>query len=153
MSATGPQIWFYHLERSGLQQVLPTLLDKVLQADLRAQVRVSDPDLAARLADGLWTWRDDSFLANGHSSGPHPERQPILFTSGTDNLNGAQALFIVDGAGFEPTEDFQRCFILFDGQDEEALKAARERWKAFKAVGADISYWRQTLDGRWEKAG
>lgn len=153
MTTAGPQIWFYHLERSGLEQVLPTLLDKVLQADLRAQVRVTDADLAARLADGLWTWRDDSFLAHGHSSGPHAERQPILFTSGTDNMNGAQALFIVDGAGFEPTEDFQRCFILFDGQDEDALKAARERWKALKSADADISYWRQTLEGRWEKAG
>ncbi|HAJ04311.1 MAG TPA: DNA polymerase III subunit chi, partial [Brevundimonas sp.] len=108
---------------------------------------------AARLAEALWTWRDDSFLANGHTSGPHPERQPILFTSGTDNVNQAQALFIVDGAGFEPTEDFQRCFILFDGQDEDALTAARARWKALKGTGADISYWRQTLEGRWEKAG
>lgn len=153
MAGQGPQIWFYHLERSGLEQVLPTLLDKVLQAGLRAQVRVTDDTLAARLGEALWTWRDDSFLANGHSSGPHAARQPILFTSGTDNVNQAQTLFIVDGAGFEPTEDFQRCFILFDGQDEDALKAARDRWKALKGVGADISYWRQTLEGRWEKAG
>ncbi len=153
MAGQGPQIWFYHLERSGLEQVLPTLLDKVMQAGLRAQVRVTDTDLARHLGEALWTWRDDSFLAHGHSSDPHPGRQPILFTSGTDNVNQAQALFIVDGSDFGPTEDFQRCFILFDGQDEAALMQARERWKALKAAGADISYWRQTLEGRWEKAG
>lgn len=153
MAGQGPQIWFYHLEQSGLQQVLPTLLDKVMQAGLRAQVRVADPALAQHLGEALWAWRDDSFLANGHSSGPHATRQPILFTPETENVNGAQALFIVDGSDFRPTEDFQRCFILFDGQDEAALAQARARWTALKGAGADISYWRQTPEGRWEKAG
>lgn len=152
MPDTGPQIWFYHLERSPLERVLPVLLEKVLEAGLRAQVRVADDGLSRRLDEGLWTWREDGFLAHGRAEAPHADRQPILFTAGEDNLNGAQTLFIVDEAGFEPTEEFQRCFILFDGQDEQALATARERWRRLKAAGADISYWRQSSEGRWERS-
>jgi hypothetical protein len=35
------EIWFYHLERSTLDQVLPELLDKTLQRGWCARVRIS----------------------------------------------------------------------------------------------------------------
>ena len=76
----------------------------------------------------------------------------MLLSETGENLNGAQALFIVDDAELGGTEGFERCFIIFDGRDEPALQHARGRWKALKGQGANLAYWRQTDEGRWEKA-
>src|SRR5690606_19444281 len=72
------EVWFYHLERSTLDQVLPELLDRTLQKGWRAQVRISDPGLMDHVDERLWAWRDDAFLAHGRADQPHAERQPIL---------------------------------------------------------------------------
>ena len=146
------EIWFYHLERSTLDQVLPELLDRTLQRGWRALIRVADPALMEQIDEQLWAWRDDGFLAHGRADQPHAERQPILLSDGGAGANGAQALFIVDRSDLDASEPFERCFVIFDGRDDEALKHARERWKTLKSAGADLAYWRQTEQGRWEKA-
>ena len=76
--------------------------------------------------------------------------------TGPDNPAPAQARFCVDGA--DPSAamaaaraPYERVIVIFDGNDEEALTRARAQWKAVKASGAAISYWRQTLEGKWEK--
>ena len=146
------EIWFYHLERSTLAQVLPGLLEKTRERGWRALVRAADPRLLDDLDERLWTYRDDGFLAHGRASEPHGARQPILLSDTGENLNGAQALFIVDDAELGDTESYERCFIIFDGRDEHSLTAARERWKVLKQEGANLAYWRQSPEGRWEKA-
>ncbi|WP_339913809.1 DNA polymerase III subunit chi [uncultured Brevundimonas sp.] len=148
----GCETWFYHLERSTLDQVLPGLLEKTRERGWKAMVRVSDPARLDALDEHLWTWRDDSFLAHGRASEPNAERQPILLGESDENQNAAQALFIVDGAEISVTDGLERCFIIFDGRDDQALATARERWKTLKAQGADLAYWKQSPEGRWEKA-
>lgn len=151
MSAT-TEIWFYHLERSTLEQVLPGLMEKTRERGWRAVVRAADPRMLDDLDERLWTYRDDSFLAHGRATEPEAGRQPILLTESLENPNAAQALFIVDGSELGDTEGFERCFILFNGRDEVALTDARARWKALKTAGANLAYWRQSPEGRWEKA-
>lgn len=152
MAEGGTEIWFYHLERSTLDQVLPELLDKALQRGWRAIVRVEDAARLEELDERLWTYRDDSFLAHGRADDDHAGRQPILLDRTGENLNGAQALFIVDQSELGSTEGYERCFIIFDGRDGIALTHARERWKALKAQGGNLAYWKQSDEGRWEKA-
>ena len=41
--------------------------------------------------------------------------------------------------------------IMFDGHDDEAVSAARQRWKAHKDSGHALTYWQQTERGGWEK--
>ena len=147
------EFWFYHLERSTLEQVLPGLLEKTRERGWKALVRVSDPAQLEALDEHLWTWRDDSFLAHGRASEPNAERQPILLSESGENLNAAQALFMVDGAEIGVTDGLERCFIIFDGRNDQALTGSRERWKALKAQGATLAYWKQSPEGRWEKAG
>lgn len=147
------EFWFYHLERSTLEQVLPGLLEKTRERGWKALVHVSDPAQLEALDEHLWTWRDDSFLAHGRASEPNAERQPILLSESGENLNAAQALFMVDGAEIGVTDGLERCFIIFDGRNDQALTGSRERWKALKAQGATLAYWKQSPEGRWEKAG
>ncbi len=144
------EVWFYHLERSGLDQVLPELLDKTLQRGWKALVRSPERDRIEHLDGWLWTFREDSFLPHGPADEPDAARQPILLTTGAENPNGADVLFLIDGAEAGALDDFQRCILLFDGRDEAALAEARQRWKAVKAAGHPASYWRQAERG-WER--
>jgi len=150
------EIWFYQLERTGLEETLPGLLEKTLEKGWRAVVRASSDARIDALDGRLWTYKDESFLAHGRSGRGHAEDQPIYLTTGTENPNGAQALIVVDGAEFSELEEdkvdaYERTMILFSGKDTEALTKAREMWKDAKAKGLDIAYWEQGKSGGWEK--
>lgn len=151
MTETSAEIWFYHLERSTLHQALPVLLEKTREKGWRALVRAGTAELVEDLDQHLWTWRPDSFLAHGREGDDHAANQPIWLTTGSDNPNGAEALFVVDQSELGETKGLQRCFILFDGTDETALTHARERWKTLKAAGHSLAYWAQSPEGRWER--
>lgn len=147
------EVWFYHLERATLAQVMPDLLQKTLTRGWRAAVRLADEPAREQLDQWLWAFRDDAFLAHGLASEPHAERQPILLSADGDRRNGAQVLFILDGSDEVPTEGLERCIRVFDGRDELALAAARRHWKQAAAEGLSVSYWKQDEQGRWQKAG
>ena len=146
------EVWFYHLERSEADDVLPELLRRTLDRGWRALVKSPDPARLAALDARLWTQgRPEAVLPHGLATDPHPDRQPILLTAEGDNPNSAQALFLLDGADAASLAGYARCLDLFDGRDPSAVQAARGRWKTAKAAGATVSYWRQTEAGRWEK--
>ena len=143
---------FYHLERSGVEDALPELLEKTLQRGKRALVRSIDAGLLGRLDERLWSWREESFLAHGMAGEPASTRQPILLTSGEENENAADFLFVLD----EPPaslERYERCVLMFPGDDEVALSRARDLWKTWKAAGANVAYHQQTEEGRWARRG
>ena len=144
------EVWFYHLERTGLEQALPELLEKTLQRGWKAIVRASATERLEHLDGWLWSYREDSFLPHAPAAEPGAERQPVLLTVGEDNPNAANALFLVDGAEPGDLSAYQRCVVLFDGADETQLQRARGQWTALKARGLPASYWKQQARG-WEK--
>ena len=145
------EVWFYHLERTALDQALPDLLQKTLARGWKALVRSPERDRIDHLDGWLWSFRDDAFLPHGVADEPQAQRQPVLLSMSGDNDNGAQALFLLDDAEPGPLEGYERCLILFDGRDEQTVTAARRRWSALKAEGHSLSYWRQSGEGRWEQ--
>jgi len=147
------EVWFYHLERSGADQVLPELLEKTLARGWRAVVRSPEPERLAHLDRWLWAYRDDSFLPHGTAGEGPDARQPILLSDQPGNPNGAQALFLLDGAEPGPLDGLERCVILLDGRNEAAVEAARDRWRELKRAGVGVSYWKQTEAGGWSKQG
>ena len=151
MSETPCDVWFYHLERSGLDAVLPELLEKTLARGWKALVRSSQRARVDHLDGWLWSYRDDSFLAHGTDDEPMAERQPVLITAGADNLNDADVLFLIDGAEAGDVSPYERCILLFDGRDADALAEARRRWSAFKNAGHKVSYWRQGETSGWRQ--
>jgi DNA polymerase-3 subunit chi len=149
--AAACEVWFYHLERTGLDQALPELLEKTLQRGWKAIVRSSSADRLDHLDGWLWSYRDESFLPHGLASESDAARQPVLLTTQGDNPNGANALFLIDGAEAGSLEGYARALVLFDGRDDDQLKLARQQWTALKAGGTTLSYWKQSPEGRWEK--
>ena len=146
------EVWFYHLERTGLEQALPELLEKTLQKGWKAIVRASGPDRIDHLDGWLWSYRDESFLPHAPADEPGAARQPILLTTTTENPNAADALFLVDGAEPGDLTGYQRCIVIFDGGDDAQLHSARAQFREAKAKGLPVSYWKQQARG-WEKQG
>jgi len=148
------EIRFYHLQRTGLEAALPPMLEKTLDRGQRAVVIAGSTERVEHLTGHLWTYNDRSFLPHGSGRDGHAEQQPIWLTAEDENPNGAQVLFLTDGAAAQQVGRFQLCVELFDGNDEAAVQAARRRWQSYKAAGHQLTYWQQTAQGRWEqKAG
>ncbi len=145
------EVLFYHLQNAPLEQVLPQLLERSLARGWRAIVRAGGAARLEALNTMLWTYRDDSFLPHGTKDDGTPQLEPVFLTLGDENPNGANVLFVVDGAAPGDIEPYERRVLLFDGRDDAALAAARAHWKTLKAEGHDATYWQQSPEGRWEK--
>jgi DNA polymerase-3 subunit chi len=148
--ADGCEVWFYHLERTGLDQALPELLEKTLARGWKAIVRTREADRIEHLDGWLWSYRDESFLPHAPAGEPGAARQPVLLTTDLDNPNRADALFLIDGAEPGDLTGFTRCIVLFDGAQEAQLTAARGLWTRLRKQGFAASYWKQQARG-WEK--
>jgi DNA polymerase III subunit chi len=145
------EIWFYHLQKRTLEQSLPALLEKVLAAKKRAVVMLGSEERVEALNALLWTYDDRAFLPHGSARDGHPADQPVWLTSRDENPNGAEILLLADGARSARLGDFQRCFELFDGNDTDAVGAARLRWKSYAEAGHEVVYWQQNAAGKWER--
>ena len=149
---------FYHLERKSLDDVLPGLLERTRERDWRAVVRIGSAERMAALDAHLWTYSEQTFLAHGTGEDGHASRQPIYLTTEDENPNRAQVLFLVGGAvpadwNNPALTEFQRIVLLFDGRDPEALDAARAAWRNAKEATHDVTYWKESPSGKWEKQG
>ncbi|MCB1482579.1 MAG: DNA polymerase III subunit chi [Rhodobiaceae bacterium] len=146
-----PEIFFYHLERQALEQALPLLVEKSLERGWKALVRCGSYERLEALDTALWTYREDSFLPHGRDSEAGAPDEPALLTTEAANPNGAHVLFVVDRAGTDALNGYERIVYMFDGRDDEALTQARGFWKEAKEAGHDLTYWQQDGRGRWEK--
>jgi len=146
------ELLFYHLQRQPIERVLPSLLERSLERGWRAVVQVASDERVDALDAHLWTYREDGFLAHGTYRESDPNAQPVLLTVHDDNPNGAHVRFLIDGVAVPAdASTYQRIVLLFDGEDDDAVAAARARWSEAKAGGLDVTYWQADENGRWEK--
>lgn len=143
-------VFFYHLERQPLDAVLPRLLATSLERGWRVVVQAGTEERAEALAAHLWSFEDESFLPHGTKSDGFPDLQPVWLTAEDENPNNANIRFYVDGAAVGEIGGLTRAVIMFDGNDQQAVEAAREGWKRFRAAGHEVSYWQQDEQGRWQ---
>ncbi len=145
------EVFFYHLTSSPLGQTLSQLLERTLQNNWRVQLRSGQENTLERLDEQLWGGSNPQFLPHGVSGGPHDADQPVLLTTSVENRNGAKALMLVHGAKTDPDEvaKYQRVSLVFNGNDETEVQAARADWKALTDAGVSAKYWSQA-SGRWE---
>jgi DNA polymerase III subunit chi len=146
------ELLFYHLQGQRLESVLPTLLEKSLARGWRAVVHSSSEERIEALDAHLWTYRDDGFLPHGTWREAEAAAQPVLLTVDEGNPNAAAVRFLIDGAPLPAdAAAYQRIVLLFDGEDAEAVAAARAQWTAAKEQGLDATYWQPDASGRWVK--
>jgi len=145
---------FYHLERRSLEDILPGLVEKSLQRGWRAAIKTDSSERSDALDTLLWTYDDQSFLPHAQAGDGEASEQPVLITVEEGNPNLAQIIFYVGGtmpSDWDSFQDLARVVLLFDGRDETALAGARAAWKDDRASGHDVTYWKETPNGKFEK--
>ncbi len=146
------EIVFYHLNGQPPEQVLPALLQKSLERGWRVVVQASSEERVEALDAHLWTWSDDAFLPHGTWREADAAEQPILLTLNDDNPNGAVVRFLVERAAMPADASvYQRVVLLFDGEDTDAVEAARACWTDAKSAGFEVTYWQPDEKGRWRR--
>jgi DNA polymerase-3 subunit chi len=146
------ELLFYHLHNQPLERVLPNLLERSLERGWRVVVQAASEERIEALDAHLWTYKDDTFLPHGTWREQQAAEQPVLLTVNEGNPNGANVRFVVDGAALPAdAAAYQRIVLLFDGDDPDAVAAARERWTEAKASGFDVTYWQPDEQGRWQR--
>ena len=147
------EVGFYHLQTTALERALPRLLAKAYEAGMRAVVLAGSEERIEALNATLWTFDPASFLPHGSARDGDVDAQPIYLTTEEENPNAAALLVCADGVEPAFLDTFERCLDVFDGNDSEAVAAARARWTRLKEAGHDLTYWQQTAAGGWEKKG
>jgi DNA polymerase III subunit chi len=148
------EILFYHLQRHPLERVLPALVEKSLERGWRVVVQAASEERVEALDAHLWIFRDDSFLPHGTWREAEAAEQPVLLTVHDSNPNGAAVRFLVDGTPVPvDAAGYERIVLLVDGNDPDAVAAARERWSEGKAKGFEVTYWQADENGRWQRKG
>ncbi len=146
------EIFFYHLQNQKLERVLPSLLEKSLERGWRVVVQAASEERVEALDAHLWTYRENSFLPHGTWRESEAAMQPVVLTVNDDNPNAANVRFLIDGAPVPgDAAGYERVVLLFDGEDEEAVAAARAHWSEVKSKGLDATYWQPDEHGRWVK--
>lgn len=147
-----PTINFYHLTTTPLENALPKLLEKAFSGGYRSLVVAETQARVEQLNAYLWTYDEHSFLPHGSVNEAQAEAQPILLSTTTQPINNANILLITDGRDLgESHENYERILDVFDGNNPEATASARVRWKEYKNFGYEISYFKQTSQGGWQK--
>ncbi|MGA8612095.1 MAG: DNA polymerase III subunit chi [Xanthobacteraceae bacterium] len=146
------EILFCQLKGQPLEQVLPPLIQKSLERGWRVAIQAASDERVEALDAHLWTWRDDVFLPHGTWRDAEAAEQPVLLTVNETNPNGAAVRFLVEGASIPgDAAAYQRLVVLFDGEDPDALEAARARWSKAKEQGFEVTYWLTDKNGRWQR--
>jgi DNA polymerase-3 subunit chi len=145
------EVHFYHLQKQPLEKALPVLIEKCLERGWNCVVQASSDERVDALDALLWTYRDDSFLAHATDREPEAAQNPVVLTAKDVNPNSASVRFLVDGAAAGDLARYGRAIYLFDGNDPDAVDAARDNWKEAQGEGFETIYWQQDADGRWQK--
>ena len=145
------EVAFYHLTRKPLERAMPELLEKVVERGLRAVVLAGSEERVHTLNDHLWVWDKGSFLPHGAAGDGDPADHPVWLTQDEENPNGATVLMLIDGRDAASKGDYDRCLDMFDGRDETAVQAARDRFRAARDAGHEVTYWKQNDRGGWER--
>jgi DNA polymerase III subunit chi len=143
------EVFFYHLEGSTAEDVLPDLLQRGFTRGLRMAVETTDVERLSAFSQKLWAHEDVAFLPHGLEGEPFSERQKIWLSANAENPNGASFRFYFGGALPPMDSTYERVSVMFDGGDEAELQMARQLWRDFKVQGVVVKYWKKDEAGCW----
>ena len=107
--------------------LLPTVLERALARGQKVVVQLSSQERLGVVDDHLWTYADDSFLPHVTAMEADAAANPVVLTTLDHNPNAAQVRICAEGVRIpDAMGDYERIVLVFDGDDHDALTAARE---------------------------
>ena len=148
------QIHFYHLTGTDLGKNVAVLAGKIVGAGQKSLILCTKLN-AETLSSALWETHPETFLAHGLSDDAVNADAPLWLVHDPE-MNPIQAEHIIITGGLEVADilSFKRCFLLFDGNSESELSAARAKWKNWsKNEQLSCRYFAQDDAGKWSQKG
>ena len=100
------------------------------------QVIAVDDEQADRLDDLLWTFKPDSFIPHGISTGAADEvEQPVVITTKKERLKKINVLLMMDCLETGLVKQFSYAVHLIVVDNSERLAASRSYWAQLKEAG------------------
>ncbi len=144
------EVSFYRLTTLPIIKAVPKLIEKIYYSGQKLVVIGQNETMIKNIDDGLWSYSTKHFIPHGTSTDPHPSDQPVYLTSNLENPNEASIAMALGIVKLTEAQVDKKLYM-FDGNDQEQLEFARNKWKSYKAAGVPIIYWQQKMDGSWEK--
>ena len=146
------EVLFYHLQDMTLENVLPPLLEKSLERGWRVVVQStsrSAPTRSTRICGPIATIR----------SCRTPPGAPAMRRISRSCWRSRRAIRTAPMSGSWSTMPrcrrmptaYERLVLVFNGDDGDALAAARGAWTDCKARGFEVTYWQADERGRWQR--
>ncbi len=144
-------ISFYKLTTLPIEKASPKLIEKIYYSKQNLLVIAESPKLMKSIDDVLWVYSTKHFIPHATMEDAHPNEQPVYITTLPENPNNAK---IVMGLGIVDLNDFiaEKYIYMFDGNKQDCLEFARDKWKRYKSSNHNLNFWQQTINGSWEKA-
>ena len=138
------EIRFYQMDYTQLEDILPRMLQLVLERHSRAVVILNSEERVAQLDRHLWIYAQHSFLPHGTSDDGDAENQPIWLTHTDERPNHADYLFLCEGAMSHNIHDFAVISLLFSGNNPQTRQEMHQLWQRWSHAGYVLRYWRRS---------
>lgn len=152
-------IRFYQTARRTVNQTLALMLNKLLNRQQKAIIRMPSAEMAKSLSDFLWVTTPNSFIPHGLQNVDSSEHQPLWISADiSDNPIAADTLFVCgDVPQIEASasdSQFNEIILLFDDKDPAHIARMREFWRQLQQNTyphvAEMAYW-QDKSGSWQE--
>ncbi len=143
-------ITFYCLTQTPVEKALPRVLEKAVEAGLRAKIFVKNEERMEELNKALWTYHPQSFLPHGSAKEGQPDLQPIYISAINENENGATVLALPDQDLGEIPAGIEKVLYFYHQAFQPGVANAKAHWAQLKEAGHPLTLWTQTASG-WEK--
>ena len=119
-------------------QIACRLAGKALAQGKRTLIYAPDAETAQRVDCLLWTWPATGFVPHCAQNDPHAAQTPVLIGDEPATAAGCDVLLNLAAAAPPAFERFERLLEVVP-RDDEARRAARERYRYYRDRGYKIA--------------
>lgn len=143
---------FYLLPDGGITKLAGQLVEKSNAAGKKAVI-YCDAAQAEAQSTHLWCMHDLSFYAHGTDDEEGAEFATIWLSTKSDkNQIQAEYAICTSWQNLPDPNNFERLFFVFEGTDEAAMTAARDKWRTWSdAYQGKCRYFAKTEQGGWQQ--
>lgn len=141
MSAS--KIMFYHATETSVIAVLFELLKKSLQARKRCLVVFDTLENASHISSRLWKFQEDFIMPHGLITEEFPEKQLILLSDNTKNINNSDYIFFIGRMNVTDFNHFERSIVIFDNSCDITKDHIRQEFKQLRLANHEVTYYQQ----------
>jgi DNA polymerase-3 subunit chi len=132
------------------------ICNKIFESGEKVVIYLENEEEIKTLDERLWSFSQSEFIPHmtetSEEFSEFQDEVPILLSNNFENVINAENLIILKRIeSLEGFEKFNKIFFLFEGEDVESLKKAREFWKQISALKNDFQakFYEQSEEKKW----